>query len=155
MAYASQAAYFVLLSGIPIVMITIIILGAVFPLDAAQTNIFVQQFIPEALQGFAVTFIAGIFNRSNIPLASVTTIFLMWAASNGIRSIGSGIQNIYGNHTDRGLIINITSSFLYTIAFIITIALSLAILVFSTPLEMVCAVHFTRQRLDNFDALKP
>lgn len=137
MAYASQAAYFVLLSGIPIVMLAIIIMGAIFPIDVAETNVFIRQFVPIALQEFAKKFIDGIFNRSNIPLASLTTIFLMWAASNGIRSIGSGIQNIYGSYSDRSFIRNVVYSFLYTIAFIITIMLSLAILVFATPLELL------------------
>lgn len=136
-AYASQAAYFVLLSGIPIVMLAVIFVGAVVPLNMVQANIYLQQFIPEALHGFATGFLDDIFNRSNIPLASVTTIFLMWAASKGIRSIGSGIQTIFGSELEGDYIKTMLYSFLYTIIFIVTIIFSLIILVFATPLEMI------------------
>ncbi|MEG2929025.1 MAG: YihY/virulence factor BrkB family protein [Oscillospiraceae bacterium] len=134
-AYAAQAAYFVMLSGIPVVMLAIIFVGAFIPLDMPWVNSFLQQFVPVSLHGVAAKVLDDIFNRSNIPLASVTTIFLLWAGSKGVRSIAYGIQNIYDSPAEHGYIKTVFYSLFYVIIFIVTVTLSIVILVFAYPLE--------------------
>lgn len=134
-AYASQASYFALLSVIPCIMLFIIVVGTVMPLSTSNIEMFVKDFIPQQMRPFAVRFLEEIFSRTNIPVASMATIFLIWAASKGIRGMGSGIQFIFDSEQEHSFIKSMTNSILYTITFIVMLALSLLILVFANPLQ--------------------
>ncbi|MEG1800660.1 MAG: YihY/virulence factor BrkB family protein, partial [Oscillospiraceae bacterium] len=117
--------------------LTIILVGAIIPLDVPWVNAFLGQFVPVSLHGVATQILDDIFNRSNIPLASVTTIFLLWAGSKGVRSIAYGIQNIYDSPAEHGYIKTVAYSLGYVIIFIVTVTLSMVVLVFASPLENV------------------
>ncbi len=135
MVYAAQAAYFVLLSAVPFLMLFFLILGAVVPLSPAQISDIAASVLPAQLRETGIQFLSEIFNTGNAPLISVTTVFILWSASKGIRSIGAGVQNIYGQTRARGYLRNVLFSLLYTLAFIATITLSVVVLVFGTPIQ--------------------
>ncbi len=142
MVYAAQAAYFVLISAVPFIMLFFLVLGLVIPLSAEQIAGIASSILPEQMQQFGVQFLSEIFNRGNIPLLSVTSIFILWSASKGIRSIGDGIQNIYDENRGRSYIRNAVNSLLYTLAFIATISLSMLVLVFGTPIQNLLLERF-------------
>ena len=133
--YAGQASYFVLMSSVPLVMLLVSLFGAIYPLDGDAILALTAEFLPEQLRDFGGKLLSGVFNTSAVPLASVSTVVLLWAASRGIRTIGDGIQNIFDEGARRSYVRNVIVSLLYTLAFLMLILLALLMLVFGAPLQ--------------------
>ncbi len=133
--YAGQASFFALMSSVPLIMLLVSLFSALFPLDTAEILALTTEFLPDSLHGFGEQFLSGIFSAPTAPLASASSIALLWAASRGIRAIGDGIQNIYNERARRSYVRNIAVSLLYTLAFLLFILLALVILVFGAPLQ--------------------
>ena len=94
--YSAQAAFFVLVSAVPFVMASFILAGMLVPIDTLRLNLLLQRYFTPHTVGFIFAALKQLQQNSSVPLLSVTTIFLIWAATKGIRSIGQGISAIYG-----------------------------------------------------------
>ena len=68
---------------------------------------------------------------------SVTTVFLVWAATNGVRSIAAGLQNIFGGKQQYNIVQLTLRSVGYALVMFAVGILAVAVLVFSSPLETV------------------
>ena len=134
-AYSAEAAFFVLLSAVPMVMFAIILLGALAPFDFIGINNMLRQVFTDNITGQAMDILNEIISHSTIPLASVTVVFLLWAATKGIRSIADGINTIYGSCEEYNIIQLTIRSVIYTFVLIGVFILSLGVLVFASPLE--------------------
>ena len=135
--YAGQASYFVLMSSVPLVMLLVSLFGAIYPLDGDAILALTAEFLPEQLRDFGGKLLSGVFNTSAVPLASVSTVVLLWAASRGIRTIGDGIQNIFDEGARRSYVRNVIVSLLYTLAFLMLILLALLLLMLWLNILMV------------------
>ncbi|MEA4912199.1 MAG: YihY/virulence factor BrkB family protein [Oscillospiraceae bacterium] len=133
--FAGKASYFTVLSAIPIVMLFVLIAGAVYPLDAAQIAQITAEFLPEYMSKFGTDVLTEVFSHTNIPLLSVSAVTLLWAASRGMRSIGEGLQYVFDRAKTRRYILSVVYSILFTLGFILMIALTLAVLVFGEPIQ--------------------
>ncbi len=134
-AYSAEAAFFMLVSAVPLVMFAIVLLGALAPFDV----IGVGDMAAQLFVGQANSFVAGVFEEiaahSTVPLASVTMLFLIWAATRGIRSIAVGINTIYAYKSEYNIVQLGFRSVVYTLIMAVVFAASLVILVFTAPLE--------------------
>ncbi len=136
-AYSAEAAFFMVLSAVPLVMFAIILLGAFAPLDIMGIRAMMAQVFTENVSGQLAEIVQEITLHSTIPLASVTMVFLVWAATKGIRSIADGINVIY-NYKEEYNIIQLTiRSVWYALVIIGVVVLSFALLVFASPLENI------------------
>ncbi|MEA5051024.1 MAG: YihY/virulence factor BrkB family protein [Oscillospiraceae bacterium] len=133
--FAAKASYFVLLSAIPVVMLFVLIAGVVYPLDAAEIARITAKFLPAYMAPFGTSVLTEVFTHTNIPLLSVSAVTLLWAASRGMRSIGEGLQYVFDRAKARRYILSVVYSFVYTLGFIIMMALTLAVLVFGEPIQ--------------------
>ncbi|MBE6878393.1 MAG: YihY/virulence factor BrkB family protein [Ruminococcaceae bacterium] len=134
-AYSAEAAFFVVLSAVPLVMLGIILLGAFAPLDIIGIRAMMAQVFTENVSGQLAEFVQEISSRSTVPLASLTMVFLLWAATKGIRSIADGINVIYDYKEEYNIIQLAIRSVWYAIVIISVVVLSFALLVFASPLE--------------------
>ena len=134
-AYAAQAAFFVLLSAVPLVMFGVILLGALVPFDFTGINDMLQQTVGRTFGDYLVGILHQIADHSTVPLASLTMLFLLWSATKGIRSIADGIGTIYGNRRHYNILQLTLRAAGYTFVLLGVFVLSLAVLVFSSPLE--------------------
>ncbi len=141
--YAAKASYFVLLSAIPIVMLFVLAAGAVFPLDAREIADITAEFLPDYMAEFGNRVLSEVFIHTNIPLFSLSAIALLWASSRGIRSVGDGLQNVFGDN-GRGYIRDVALSIAYTLGFIVVMALTLAVLVFGKPIQTILDGYFEK-----------
>ncbi len=133
--YAGEAAFFVLISTVPCIMLFILVLGAVYPVDADTVMLAAGEVLPQKALELGGRLMEEVLNgSSSVPLVSVTTIMLLWSASKGIRAIGDGLQNIFDEDRRRRYIGNVFISFGFTLLFIVLIAVVFFILVFGTPL---------------------
>lgn len=135
-AYSAQAAFFVLMSLVPLMLMITIILGTA-PVVAEYLQSFVQQILsPKAAQKI-LQLIADFKTRPTVPFLSVTMLFVLWAATNGIRSIAHGLGNIFGGAQKYNIIQLAVRSVVYAAVMFAVGILSVGLLVFALPLETV------------------
>ena len=103
-AYSAEAAFFVLVSAVPVMMLAIIMLGILEPFDITGINRLLRQIFAEKLSAQMTEIATEIAVHSTIPLMSAAMLFLLWAATRGIRSIADGIAVVYGTAGRYGII---------------------------------------------------
>ncbi|MBQ7816944.1 MAG: YihY/virulence factor BrkB family protein [Oscillospiraceae bacterium] len=134
-AYSAEAAFFVLVSAVPLVMFAVILAGALAPLDIMGIREMLSAVFTEKISGQLAAAVKEIVSHSTVPLASVTMVFLLWAATKGVRSIGQGIDAIYKSEDEYNIVQLTIRSVLYTLVMVAACFASLAVLVFASPLE--------------------
>ncbi|MBQ7006930.1 MAG: YihY/virulence factor BrkB family protein [Oscillospiraceae bacterium] len=133
-AYSAQAAFFVLMSLVPLVLLVTIILGTA-PFVNADIQSFLEQILSEKAIQKLLQLTEQLRERPPVPFLSVTMLFVLWAATNGIRSIAHGLGNIFGG-AERYNIIQITLRSVGYAAVMFAVGLfSVIVLVFASPLE--------------------
>lgn len=134
-AYAAKAAFFVLVSAVPLVMFIIAILGVIAPFDVIGLSSAAEQVFTDSANEYVLRFLSEVAEHSTVPLASVTMLFLIWSATKGIRSIADGINVIYSYHEEYNIVQITLRSVLYTVVLLLVCLVSMAVMVFATPLE--------------------
>lgn len=134
-AYSAQAAFFFIFSAVPTVMLGIIMFGYLFPFEITMVNDFLSDIFIDSARATALKYFQEILNHSTIPLASITMIFLIWAATKGVRSIGSGLNAIYDNDDNYNFFQFAARSAIYTIVMVLIALVSMVILVFTEPIQ--------------------
>lgn len=129
-AYAAQASFFVIISAVPFLMIILNILQAVMPVSQQYFDRVIVEFLPMQIQGLAKDIISDFYSNVSVPLVSVTTIFLVWTASRGVRAISSGLQVVFDTNDDQGYIKSSAWSLIYTVLFMVSIVASIGVLLF-------------------------
>ena len=132
-AYAAQAAYFIILSFIPI-MLFLMTLVQYTPLTYNAVREAIISFLPREIQSFVLGIVAEVFNKSGAVLP-VTLVTALWSAGKGMQAITSGLNTIYHvKETRNWLIIRLWSVF-YTVLFIFALIGSLILLVFGNSIQ--------------------
>lgn len=133
--YSAQAAFFMLLSAVPLLMFSVILLGALAPFDIIGVQQIMTEIFTENITGRLAEFVAEVKKHSTVPLASVTMVFLVWAATKGIRSLSAGIDAIYAYGEEYNFIQLAIRSVGYAFAMILVFIIAFGILVLAAPLE--------------------
>ena len=134
-AYASQASFFIIISAVPFCMLFFSILRLFIPLNEAMLTNMVLSFLPQQVEDLAKKIIGELYSNVSVSAISITTIALLWAAAKGVKSIVTGLKNIYGTTTTIDFILNIILSLLYTLIFIVVLLLTIAVLIFGRMLN--------------------
>lgn len=138
-AYAAQAAYFFMLSLIPIILL-LMTLVQYTPVTRTDVIEAVRTLFPTSVQSFIISIVQQVYNQSTT-IIPVTIIVAMWSAGKGVLSVTSGLNEIYENTETRPyLYLRIRASF-YTIIFIIAIICSLVMSVFGNSISAVVIEH--------------
>lgn len=134
-AYSAEAAFFMLVSAVPLVMFIIILLGTVGSFDTMKLADKVSLIFSQQANQYVIKIFEEIASRATVPLASVTMVFMLWAATKGIRSIADGINTIYDYKEKYNIVQLALRSVVYTVIMIMVFAASFGVLVFTSPLE--------------------
>ena len=138
-AYAAQAAYFFVLSLIPIIilLLTLVQFTSV-PMEDVMGA--VLQVFPTSVEGLIRSIVLGVYTRSG-SIIPFTIIVALWSAGKGVLSVTSGLNCIYDNTETRNyLYLRIRASF-YTVIFILAIILSLVLSVFGNRISLMMYEH--------------
>ena len=130
--YASGAAFFFVLSLIPIVMI----ISGNNPHDVFSKKEMVnisQAVIPEKIYVFLLSIVDG-YHGNSITLLSVSAFVVVWSASKGVLALIRGLNHIYEVNESRGYILLRLKASFYTIFLLLAILLSAGVLVFGNSL---------------------
>ena len=138
-AYAAQAAYFFVLSMIPIVLL-LMTLVQYTPLTSSDVIAAVQQVFPSTVQNLIKSVVYQAYGQSG-SIIPITILIALWSAGKGVLSMSSGLNCVYESTETRNyLYLRFRSSF-YTVIFILAIVLSLILSVFGNSISMVLNEH--------------
>lgn len=127
--YASQAAFFIIISAVPMLIFVLSFFGYFMP-NGGEMYSYIVEIFPKGLAPYAMRVLSEINEKSNIPLLSVSAVTLLWSASRGVRGIGSGIRNVYGGKRDKSYVLYILKSIGITLLYICSVILALTVWVF-------------------------
>lgn len=127
--HASSAGFFLALSVFPGLLLLLALLRYT-TLDVAALIGAVEGFLPEALLPYAEDLIRGIYANSSGVLVSLSALAALWSASRGVHGLLTGLNAVYGTDDDRSWISTRLLCVGYTFAFLLVLALTLALHVF-------------------------
>ncbi len=138
-AYAAQSAYFFVLSLIPIILL---LLTMVQFTPVTQTDVMeaVMQIFPKTVEGTIASIISQVYAQSG-SIIPVTILVAVWSAGKGVLSVTSGLNCIYDNTETRNYLYLRLRASLYTVVFILAIALSLTLSVFGNSISIIVYKH--------------
>lgn len=139
-AYAAQAAYFFVLSMIPIILLLLTTVQFT-PLTKSDVMVAVLQVFPTSVEGMIESIVNQVYNQSG-HIIPITILVALWSAGKGVLSVTSGLNCIYESKETRNYVyLRFRASF-YTVIFILAIVLSLVLSVFGNSITMMLNSHF-------------
>ena len=138
-AYAAQAAYFFVLSLIPIIilLLTLVQFTPVTQEDVMQA---VLQVFPSSVEGLIAMLVTQVYNQSG-SIIPFTILMALWSAGKGVLSMTSGLNCVYENTETRNYIFLRIRASVYMVIFILAIVLSLLLSVFGNSISMLLNEH--------------
>lgn len=139
-AYAAQAAYFFMLSLIPIILLLITMVQYT-PLTKADIMTAVLQVFPSSVESLITSIVNQVYNQSSgvIPL---TIVVALWSAGKGVLAMTNGLNHIYKcTETRNYVVLRIRATF-YTVLFLLVIIFLLVLAVFGNTLNIFVTEHF-------------
>lgn len=132
-AFASQAAFFTILSFVPFILFLFTIVQYL-PISREVITNTILQIVPKETDAMVHSILTSIYSNVSGTLLSVSIITALWSASRGVLSISRGLNAIYEiKETRNYLFLRIISMF-YTFIFSLVLLFLLIILVFGNSL---------------------
>ena len=124
-AYSAQAAYFMLLSFVPLAMLVLIVFAAFVPFDFLRFEQLLSRVLSKPLSHTVLHIFTDIGRNLSVSVLSLAFVFVVWAATKGVRSIASGVNVIYRSEEKYNTVQTGIRSMIYTFAMLGVIFISL------------------------------
>ena len=118
-AHAAQAAYFFVLSMIPIIVL-LLTLVKYTPLTEDVVIQAVAMIFPSTINAMVVSIVTQVYNRS-ANFIPIMILVALWSAGKGVLSITSGLNKVYDCEETRNYIVLRLRASFYTLVFLISI----------------------------------
>ncbi len=138
-AYAAQAAYFLMLCLIPIILL-LLTLVQFTPVTKADVMTAVIKVFPSSVDSMITSIVNQVYNQST-GIIPITLIVALWSAGKGVLSITTGLNSIYGCPETRNYFFLRIRATLYTVMFVVVILLLLVLSVFGNSLNLFILEH--------------
>lgn len=138
-AYAAQAAYFFVLSLIPIILLLLTMVQFT-PVTRQDVLGAVMQVFPTTVEGTIESIVSEVYAQSS-GVIPITIIIALWSAGKGVLSVTSGLNLIYENTETRNYLYLRARASFYTVIFILAIVLSLVLSVFGNSISIFVYNH--------------
>lgn len=136
--FAAQAAFFVLLSFFPLVMV-LLTMSRYLPFQVSDLFAALKNIIPLEFQSFVLEIITEIYTKASTTLFTITILGTLWSASKGVMAIYNGLNSVYDIDETRNYFVIRFIATIYTVIFCIILISSLCFLVFgNTIYNYVC-----------------
>ena len=139
-AYASQAAYFFVLSMIPIILLLLTMVQFTSLTKDYIMNAVLQAF-PTTVEGLIESIVDQVYSQSGT-IIPITVLVALWSAGRGVLSITNGLNCVYESRETRNYVYLRIRASLYTVIFLVAIILSLALSVFGNRIAIMLNQHF-------------
>lgn len=132
-AFASQAAFFIMLSVFPFISLLLnLVKYTPITKDFIFTNI--NSFIPEIVHPLTNTIVDEMYANTSSTAISITVILGLWSAGKGVLAIIYGLDSVYEVEEKRNYFVIRIISALYTLLFIVAIIICLGLMVFGNTI---------------------
>ena len=138
-AYASQTAYFFMLSFIPIILLLLTLIRFT-PVTKADVMTAVIQVFPSSVNGMVNSIVNQVYNQS-MGIIPLTAIVALWSAGKGVLSMSSGLNCIYDCRETRNYLIIRFRATVYTVLFLLVIIFLLVLSVFGNTVNGLIAQY--------------
>ena len=139
-AYAAQAAYFIILSFIPFMLLLMTSIKYT-PLTREEVINVVMQVCPESFEGFIRGIVWEVYVKS-LGVVPISALIALWSAGKGIQALTNGFNSIYQVQETRNFFVTRVRSVVYTLVFVIAIILTLILQVFGNSLQRELSSRF-------------
>lgn len=140
-AYAANAAFFILVSIFPFLILMISAVHAVFP-EASFALPEISRGIPDQVMKYLSDVLEEAETVATGTVLSVAVISTLWAASRGLFAIMHGLNTIDGTDETRSYIFTRSLAIIYTIGLIVTLILTFVFLIFGNKIYHFFANSF-------------
>lgn len=138
--YSAQAAFFMTISFIPLIMLTISIIRFL-PITEAELLAQAVAIFPDGAKDFVSLFLREAYGKSDAAVISITAVSTLWAASIGVFSINKGLNRIYCADETRSYLFVRISSMVYTLLLLVLLSLNLTVFVFGEAITKSVGKH--------------
>ncbi len=130
-AYSAQAAFFLLLSMFPLLMI-ILNLTRFLPFTSQDVIELLSGIVPAEFMRYIETAVTDMYAKSRMPLLSLSVVAAVWSAAKGMMAIAKGLDSVYQCYEYKGFFFWRIKSMIYTIFFILFLVITLCVFVFGS-----------------------
>ena len=134
-AFAAQAAFFILMSFVPFLMLLLQLVSYVSVTKDMVVEM-ILQVMPDAgdFRSFLLSIIQEVYDKSTA-VVPISAIFTLWSAGKGLQGLTNGVNAIYHVKETRNYVVTRIRSALYTLVFILAVIGSLILLVFGNSIQ--------------------
>ena len=138
-AYASQSAYFFILSMIPIILL-LMTLVQYTPVTKADVMTAVIQIFPSSINTMITSIVNQVYNQS-MGIIPVTALVALWSAGKGVMALATALNTIFECPETRNYIYIRLRATVYTVLFIMMLIVMLVLAVFGNTLSDFILAH--------------
>ncbi len=138
--FAAKAAYFIILSFIPFLILLMTLLQFTQFQQEDVMHLF-HQAVPETIEPFINSIINEIYEKSSTTVISISLVVTMWTAGKGVTAVIQGLNSAYGLKETRNYFLQRIAGTLYTVLLIFSVILLLVLIVFGNKLQMFFAPY--------------
>lgn len=135
-AYASQAAFFIILSAFPFIIL-ILTFTRFLPIRQEEFLLILQELLPKEVDQWLVSILEELVLNSGNTLMSFSIIVALWSAARGILSISNGLNSVYRTEESRNYFVLRSIATLHTLVVAASMVLLLVVFVFGNSLYQV------------------
>ncbi len=132
-AYASQSAYFIILSFIPFLILLASLMKYIPGVERFASDTIVSG-VPDEVQYLVREVINEVYSKTNT-IVPITIIVALWSSGKGFQALTNGLNVINGVSETRNYFYMRIRSILYTIVFLIAILITLVLVVFGRNIQ--------------------
>ena len=142
--YAAYAAYFILLSVFPAIMLLIAILQFT-SISANALEILIKSLVPDSLGELVEYMVRELFAGDSMAVLSVSAVTALWMSSKGVYSLHRGLNKVYNQGIKRNGIVVRLECALFTL--LLLVALVATVVLLALRKDLLLSMETERGRL--------
>lgn len=132
-AYASQSAFFFILSLIPIILLLMTMIQ-ITPVTKADVMTAVLRIFPSSINTMITSIVNQVYNQS-MGIIPITIVVALWSAGKGVLALATALNTIWGCPETRNYIYIRMRATVYTVLFIMMLIVMLVLAVFGNTIN--------------------
>lgn len=132
-AYAAQAAFFLILSAFPFVIL-ILTFTRFLPISQNDFLLLLKELLPNEIEEWLLGILEELIQNSGNTLMSFSIIVALWSAARGILAISNGLNSVYRTEESRNYFVLRSIATLHTLVVAASLILLLLVFVFGNSL---------------------
>lgn len=138
-AYAAQAAFFLILSVFPFVIL-VLTFTRFLPVSQSDFILVLKELLPNEIEAWVLTVLEEIMQNSGNTLMSFSIIVALWSAARGILSISNGLNSVYRTEESRNYFVLRGIATIHTLIVAVALVVLLIVFVFGNSLYQIILV---------------